>query len=64
MTIISDKSVDGDGLSTTCFLLGAIKAEELIKSLNNVEAIFITKDNKLITTPGIGSKIKFVKANS
>jgi thiamine biosynthesis lipoprotein len=63
VTIISNKSVDGDGLSTTCFLLGVEKAEQLIKSLKDVEAIFITKENKIITTPGIGTKIKFVKAN-
>ncbi len=60
VTIISDESADGDGLSTTCFLLGVEKAEKFIETLKDVEAIFITKDGKVITTPGINNKIKFV----
>ena len=44
VTIISDKSVDGDGLSTTCFALGLEKGMELINSLPDVQAVFITDD--------------------
>lgn len=44
VTIISDKSTDGDALSTSCFLLGEKKAKELLKSLKNVDAIFVHKD--------------------
>lgn len=47
VTIISDRSVDGDGLSTACFALGLEKGSELIKSLKGVEAIFVTNDYKL-----------------
>ena len=50
VTIISDKSVDGDALSTTCFALGIDKAKELINSLSGVEAIFVTDDYSIITT--------------
>ncbi len=35
VTILSDKSVDGDGLSTVCFALGLEKGMELIDSLEN-----------------------------
>lgn len=59
ISIISDLSVDGDGLSTTCFLLGVEKSKTLIESLPNTEAIFITKDNKIITTSGLGKDIPF-----
>ncbi len=55
ISIISDLSVDGDGLSTTCFLLGIEKSIALIESLPNTEAIFITKDNKIISTSGLGA---------
>lgn len=41
VTIISDDSVDGDALSTTCFVLGKKKGIELINSLSGVEAVFI-----------------------
>ena len=47
VTIISDKSVDGDGLSTSCFALGLEKGMELIDSLENVQAVFITSDGEL-----------------
>lgn len=47
VTIISPKSVDGDGLSTTCFALGLEKGMKLIESLEDTEAIFITDDYKL-----------------
>lgn len=47
VTIISDKSVDGDGLSTSCFALGLEKGLELIDSIPDTDAVFITKDGKL-----------------
>lgn len=47
VTIISDKSVDGDGLSTTCFALGLEKGMALINSLPDVHAVFITDDYQL-----------------
>lgn len=42
VTIICPKSVDGDGLSTTCFALGLEDGMKLIESLDDTEAIFIT----------------------
>jgi thiamine biosynthesis lipoprotein len=59
VSIISDLSVDGDGLSTTCFVLGEEKAMALIESIDNVEAIFIEKDGKITTSSGIGKDIPF-----
>lgn len=47
VTIVSDKSVDGDGLSTSCFALGLKKGMKLINETENVEAVFITADEKL-----------------
>lgn len=47
VSIISDRSVDGDGLSTTAFALGLSGGMDLINSLDDVEAVFITKDEKL-----------------
>ena len=59
VTIICPKSVDGDGLSTTCFALGLEDGMKLIESLDDTEAIFITDDYELHTTSGIGSNIPF-----
>ena len=47
VTIITGSSVDADSLSTTCYLLGFEKGMELVNSLNNVKAIFITDDFEL-----------------
>lgn len=47
VTIISDSSLDGDALSTTCLMLGPDKAKTLIAGLDGIEAVFITKDYKI-----------------
>lgn len=47
VTIISDKSVDGDGFSTTCFGLGLEEGLQLINSTEGVTAAFITRNEKL-----------------
>ena len=50
VTIISDESVDGDALSTTCFTLGLEDGMKLIRCLDGVEAVFVTKDGELHTS--------------
>jgi len=52
-TIISDLSIDGDGLSTGVYILGVNRALELIESLKGIEAILITKEKKIHITSGI-----------
>ncbi len=52
VTIVSEKSVDGDGLSTTVFSMGLEKGMELIESLEQVEALFITEDEQLHYSEG------------
>lgn len=59
VTIISDLSVDGEGLSTSCFLMSMDEAIAWIESIPGTEAIFITKDNKMHMTSGIGTTIPF-----
>ena len=50
VTIISDRSVDGDALSTTCYVLGLESGMELIRSMEGIEAVFVTKDGELHTS--------------
>ena len=50
VTIISDQSVDGDALSTTCFAMGLEDGLELIRSLDGIEAVFVTKDGEMHTS--------------
>ncbi|MCR4590231.1 MAG: FAD:protein FMN transferase [Lachnospiraceae bacterium] len=50
VTVVSGHSVDGDALSTTCFCLGAEKAEELISNIadEDIKVYYIDKDSNLI----------------
>ncbi len=51
VTILSPYSVDGDALSTLTFALGSEKGRQLIESLPDISAIFITKDGTQINVP-------------
>ncbi len=63
-TIFSEKSADGDGLSTTVFSLGLEKGLAYVESLENVECILVTKDGDIVLSSGVreddSGKIKFV----
>ena len=52
VSIISPLSVDGDGLSTTCFALGLEKGMELIDGMDGIYAVFMTEDGTLHYTEG------------
>lgn len=60
VTIISKKSTDGDGLSTTCFALGLEKGLALIASLPDTYAVFITKDYEVYYSNGFEEAITLV----
>ena len=53
VTIVSSLSVDGDALSTACFVLGEEKAMDLIESLPGIEALFIRDSGALSATSGL-----------
>lgn len=53
VTILSDSSTVGDALSTTCFVLGLEEGMELIESLDDIEAVFITNDYVLHYSSGL-----------
>ncbi len=50
VTILSEKSIDGDVLSTACFALGLQNGKHLIESYDGIDAIFVTNDYKIIDT--------------
>ena len=57
VTIISDESVDGDALSTTCFALGLEDGMKLAESLDNVQAFFVTSDYEIHYTKDFQKEI-------
>lgn len=62
VTIISQSSIDGDALSTTCFALGTENGLALVESLDGVEAIFVSNDGTITSSSGIGTDIQFIKS--
>lgn len=52
VTIISEDSVQGDALSTSCLLLGKEKGMALVEQLEGVEALFLTTDGTQIHSSG------------
>lgn len=57
-TIISDKSIDGDALSTCAFVMGLDKGLKLVESIEGIDAIFITEGKKIHITSGIVESFK------
>ena len=57
VTIISDESVDGDALSTTCFALGLEDGMKLAESLDNFQAFFVTSDYEIHYTKDFQKEI-------
>ncbi|MBU3075487.1 FAD:protein FMN transferase [Clostridium estertheticum] len=55
-TIISDNSIDGDGLSTGVYIMGVQKAIKLIEEIEGVDAILITKSKEIYVTSGMEKK--------
>ncbi|MDD3894879.1 MAG: FAD:protein FMN transferase [Syntrophomonadaceae bacterium] len=53
VTVIAASSMEADGLSTACFVLGLDKGLELLQRYGPVEAIFITTDKKIYVTKGL-----------
>ncbi len=53
VSIITDKSIDGDGLSTATFLLGLEEGMKFINGIPDTEAVFITKSKRIYITEGI-----------
>lgn len=56
VTILSDLSVDGDGLSTSTFTLGLTDGIQFIENIKNVEAVFIDDQEQIHLTSGLEMK--------
>ncbi|WP_434291606.1 FAD:protein FMN transferase [Clostridium botulinum] len=63
VSIISDKSIDGDALSTSVYTLGLDEGKKLIESLKGVEAIFVTNDKKVYVTSGLKDIFKLTNTD-
>ena len=53
VTIIADRSIDADAVSTSAFVLGYEKGSSLVESLGGVDAVFICADKSVYLTGGV-----------
>ncbi|HDK7157356.1 TPA: FAD:protein FMN transferase [Clostridium botulinum] len=63
VSIISNKSIDGDALSTSVYTLGLDEGKKLIESLKDVEAVFVTNDKKVYITSGLKDTFKLTNTD-
>jgi len=63
VSIISDKSIDADGLSTSLFALGVEKGLKLIEEVEGSEAIFVTRENEVILSSGATALFELKDSN-
>jgi thiamine biosynthesis lipoprotein len=54
VTVVADRSIDADALSTAAFALGYEKGRALIEARPGAEAIFVFDDSRVILSSGIG----------
>lgn len=63
VTVVTNASIDADSLSTTLFLLGLDEGLKKVEALPDVEAIFITSENRIVVTSGLKDSFVFDQAN-
>lgn len=58
VTIITKKSIEADGYSTSTYAMGLEQGLKFIESQKDLEAIFVTKDKRVIITSGLKNNFK------
>lgn len=61
-TITARTSLDADGYTTGLIIQGLQEAYRFVTSRDELEAVFVTTDGKVVMTPGIGTDIPFQMA--
>lgn len=52
-SIVSERSIDGDGYSTTVFALGSVRALAFIEQLPGIEALLVLDDGSILQSSGL-----------
>ena len=53
-TVISDSSLDGDGMSTTLFIYGSKKGLETVEDRSDIDVLFTLSDDSTVQSSGFG----------
>ena len=52
ITVVTDMSIDGEGVTTTCILLGSEKAKAFLEK-DGIQAVLVKNDGTIITTASV-----------
>ena len=61
VTIVTNRAVMADVLSTGVFILGPEEGMALVEKLPNVEAVIVTSDNEVLISSGLRSRIELMR---
>ncbi|MBE6468428.1 MAG: FAD:protein FMN transferase [Coriobacteriaceae bacterium] len=59
-TIVSRRSIDGDGYSTAALMMGADAARSFFEGVDGVETVLITDRDEVIWTDGLSDALSFI----
>lgn len=62
VTIVADRAVLADVLSTGVFILGPDEGMKLIEKLPDVEGVIVTTDNEVLISSGLRAQIELLRA--
>ncbi len=60
VTIVSDRAIVADGLSTGVFVLGPAAGMALIERLPQVEGVIVTVDNQVLVSSGLKDRLEMI----
>jgi thiamine biosynthesis lipoprotein len=60
VTIVSDRAIVADGLSTGVFVLGPANGMALIERLPQVEGVIVSADNQVLVSSGLKNRLKII----
>ena len=58
VTVLTGKSIDGDGIDTAILLMGLKEGLKFITNTKGMEAIFVTRTKEIYITPGLKQNFK------
>lgn len=63
ITIVTNRSIDADALSTTVFSMGLEKGLAFVESLEDVDAFFITNEREIYISNGFADELNITNAS-
>ena len=61
VTIVTNRAVVADTLSTGVFIMGPIEGMKLVEQLPDVEGVIVTSDNAVLVSSGLKGRLEMIK---